>query len=153
MSLQTIAAELAIRNLVASFANSCNPPNYEAFSNLWVPDGQGAPALWTLTEPFPLTAAGVDPITDMLSDLLASREFFVQMVHSGVVDVDGDHATGRWIVQEVARGPGATYYNNYAIYEDVMVEIDGVWYFSERHYKYMFLDDSSFPGTSYPLTI
>jgi hypothetical protein len=151
--IQLLADELAIRNVVARFANVCSPPNYEMFAGLWVPDGQGAtPALWTLTEPFPMSASGIEGITNMVKNLLETREFFVQMVHSGVVDITGDRASGRWIVQEVARGPGETYYNNYAIYEDVYQKVDGKWYFAERHYKYMFLNDSSFSGKSFTLT-
>lgn len=151
--IQLIADELAIRNLVASFANFCSPPNYEKFAGLWVPDSQGtSAALWTLTRPFAMSATGVEKITNMVKNLLESREFFVQMVHSGVVDITGDRATGRWIVQEVARGPGETYYKNYAVYEDVMQKVDGKWYFAERHYKYLFLDDSSFLGKSFSLT-
>lgn len=147
MSLEKIASELAIRNLVAEFANSATPPDYDNLLTLWTPD-----AHWTLSTPFAMEANGLEEIEKMSKDLLDPREFFVQFVHSGTVDVDGDNAKGNWILQEVARGPGETYYNNYAIYEDVYKQVNGKWLFAERHYKYIFLDDTSFPGESFPIT-
>ncbi|RVX71218.1 hypothetical protein B0A52_04792 [Exophiala mesophila] len=147
---EVVADELAIRSLVARFANSCSPPDYDAFAKLWVPEQTGK-AIWTLTKPFEMSATGVDEISKMLDRLLSTREFFVQLVHSGVVEVDGGNATGRWILREVARGPGETYYNNFAIYEDRYVKSEGKWYFERRDYKYMFLDSSPFQGDSFPL--
>lgn len=147
INIENIASELAIRNLVARFANSATPPNYDGIASVWTPD-----AVWSLSAPFQMEAHGVDEISAMARDLLEPREFFVQFVHSGEVEVDGDSGTGSWILQEVARGPGETYYNNYALYEDVYERIDGKWYFAERHYKYVFLDDTEFPGESFPVT-
>ena len=111
----------------------------------------GLHALVILSVPFAMSASGAKDITNMLRTLLATREFFVQMVHSGVIELDGDCATGRWINQEVARGPGETYYNNFAIYEDVMQRVDGKWYFARRDYKYMFLNSAPFEGKSFAL--
>ena len=149
--IQRIQDEQAIRKLVARFANSFSPPNYDAFSKLWVPGGEGQQPVWTLNEPFTMSASGIDEIMDMLVKLLKPRDFFVQLVHSGMIEIDGDHATGRWILREVAKGPGETYYNNFAIYEDVMKKVEGSWYFARRDYKYMFMDTSSFEGQVFSL--
>lgn len=147
--IQRIADELSIRDLVARFANACNPPNSEAFAKLWVPDAVKPPT-WTLSEPFAMSETGVDKIVDMLEKLLKPWDFFVQLVHSGVVDIDGDRATGRFIMREVAKGPNETYYNNFAIYEDEFCKVDGRWYFARRDYKYMFLDSGAFGGNACP---
>lgn len=149
--IQRIEDERAIRDLVSRFANSCSPPNYDAFSKLWAPGREGQQPVWTLTEPFPMSASGIDEIMGMLVRLLKPRNFFVQLVHSGVIEIDGDRASGRWIMREVAKGPGETYYNNFAIYEDEMEKTGGNWYFTRRDYKYMFLDSSSFEGRVFPL--
>ena len=149
--IQSIADELEIRTLVARFADSCTPPNYENFSKLWLPDSENK-AVWSLSAPFVMSATGVDDIMAMLDKLLGPREFFVQLVHSGVVTLEGDSATGRWILREIARGPGETYYNNFAVYDDEYRKADGKWYFSKRHYNYVFLDDSTFQGTSFNIT-
>lgn len=148
MTIDAVVSELAIRNLVSEFALITFTPDFEnVFRSLWAPDGY-----WTLTEPFPNEAQGIDELVDLAITLGSGWEFFVQFVHSGVVKVDGDHATGTWILQEVARG-GDRYYDNYALYEDVYVQLDGKWVFSERHYNYIFLDESPFPGESFPVTI
>jgi hypothetical protein len=142
---QRIADELSIRDLVARFANACSPPNYDAFATLWLPGDQNNPQ-WTLSDPYAMSATGIGEIVAMLRRLLATRDFFVQLVHSGVVEIDGDRATGRWIMREVAKGPGETYYNNFAIYDDEFNKVNGKWYFARRSYTYMFLDSSSFGG-------
>ncbi|KAK4946776.1 hypothetical protein LTR10_014278 [Elasticomyces elasticus] len=149
--VQSIADERSIRNLVARFANATAPVNYDAFAQLWLPSEE-IQATWSLSEPFAMSASGVTDIVAMLDKLLAERDFFVQMVHSGVVTLDGDRATGRWICHEVAKGPGETYYNNYAVYEDWYRKLDEKWYFARRDYKYMFLDSTPFNGSSCPLS-
>ncbi|KAJ9603795.1 hypothetical protein H2200_011981 [Cladophialophora chaetospira] len=147
--LQRLADELEIRSLVARFANACNPPNLEAFGKLWVPDTHQK-GEWSLSEPFTTSATGVDDIVTLLDKLLQPWDFFVQLVHSGVVDIDGDEATGRFIMHEVAKGPNETYYNNFAIYEDKYCKVDGKWFFAKRHYNYMFLDSGPFGGNVCP---
>lgn len=146
MTLDAVTSELAIRNLVSDFALASWKADFLGdFSKLWAEDGQ-----WTLSAPFANEANGIDEILDLATKLGGGWEFFVQFVHSGVVKVDGDHATGRWVLQEVARSSDNNY-NNYALYEDVYVEIDGKWYFSERHYQYIWLDDSTIPGQAFPV--
>lgn len=144
--IQRIADELSIRDLVARFANGCSPPDYEGFRKLWTPD-PNTEAIWSLSEPFVMSSTGRDDIVAMLRKLLEMWDFFVQLVHSGVVEIDGDQATGRWILREVAKGPNETYYNNFAIYEDKYHRFEGKWYFTRRDYTYMFLDSGPFNGS------
>ncbi|ETN37505.1 uncharacterized protein HMPREF1541_07127 [Cyphellophora europaea CBS 101466] len=143
--VQRLIDERDIRDLVARFANACSPPNPEAFARLWLPNAVNHP-VWTLSEPFATIATGNADIVALLLKLLAPWDFFVQLVHSGVVDINGHRATGRFIIREVAKGPDETYYNNFAIYEDEYLKIDGTWYFGRRDYKYMFLDSGPFAG-------
>lgn len=143
MSLTNIASELAIRNLVGQFALSTLKPTID-FAGLWAPNAQ-----WTLTKPFQNEANGINEILALAGKLGEGWEFFVQFVHSGVVNVNGKNANGTWILQEVARGDRN--YNNYAIYEDEYVQVSGKWLFKERHYKYVFLDESPIPGEAFPL--
>lgn len=149
--IQHLADESSIRDLVARFANACSPPDSAAFAQLWIPDTHSAP-VWTLSEPFAMSETGVDRIVGMLEKLLAPWDFFVQLVHSGVVEIEanGAVAAGRFIVREVAKGPNDTYYNNFAVYEDRYAKLDGRWYFARRDYKYMFLDSGPFGGNVCP---
>jgi hypothetical protein len=147
--IQRIADEMSIRDLVARFANCCSPPDLKAFEKLWT-DADGVEPVWTLTEPFAMTETGTANIVAMMDKLLKNWDFFAQLVHSGVVEVDGDKASGRFILREVAKGPNETYYNNFGIYEDQYRKVDGKWFFTKRDYNYMFLDSGAFPGQVCP---
>ena len=153
--LRRISDELAIRNLVAQFANACSPHDLDKFAGLWVPDEDCSPAdraTWTLSEPFAMSKTGVADVLAMHKSLAEPWDFFVQLVHSGVVDIgdDGHTAQGRFILREVAKGPKETYYNNFAIYEDAYVKVRGKWFFKRRAYNYMFLDSGPFKGDICP---
>lgn len=94
---------------------------------------------------------GMEEIMALLSKLRDPKVFFVEFVHSGQVAVNGDHATARWIIREVGKGPGETYYNTYGIFSDAMEKVDGKWLFVERAFHYMYLDSSPFTGDGYVL--
>jgi hypothetical protein len=89
----------------------------------------------------------------MLRSLRKGREFFVQFVHSGVISLNRDTATARWVMHEVSKGPGNVYYNNYAIYIDSMQKTEGQWQFVQRDYHYMWLDTEAFPGNDFSLPV
>ena len=74
----------------------------------------------------------------------------MQFVHSGVIVVKGDHATARWLVEEVAKG-GDKYYHNYGVFSDVIEKVDGKWLFAERSFHYVYLDFSPFTGNAHTL--
>ena len=76
---------------------------------------------------------------------------FMQMTHSGVVTIDGDRATARFVERERGQGDG-TYYDNLAVYDDVLVREPAGWRFLERHYRYRFLDQTPFEGDAFPVT-
>ena len=144
--LQILEDESAIRSLVAKFADAGIFANYEEFKTLWAPNGK-----WTIHKPFFASAEGIQKIDEMLHFLEAGKEFFVQFVHSGVIKLNGDKATARWVMREASRGPGETYYNNYAVYIDSLQKIDGNWLFVQRDYHYMWLDTGPFPGDVFAL--
>ncbi len=75
--------------------------------------------------------------------------FFTQLVPTGVISIDGDHAEARWPVREVAQGPGETFYDNLAMYFDSFARVDGEWKFTRRSYKYMWLNTEPFAGTAF----
>ena len=138
--------EAAIRNLAARFADACMVADFETFKILWAPGGQ-----WTIHEPFLMTAEGIESIDNMVRTLRKGRGFFVQFVHSGVISINGDTATVRWIMQEASKGPEEHYYHNYAVYMDNIVKTDGEWRFLSRDYHYMWLNTEAFPGNVFAL--
>lgn len=137
-TLARLADEAAIRTLTAQFADRAMRRDVPGFEALWTEDG-----VWSIGQPLPGRAEGRVAIGAMLKGLTDRLSFFVQMVHSGVVHLDGDAASARWVVQEVGRLTDGTPYNNYAFYEDVLVRTEGGWRFRSRTYDYLWLDQDS----------
>ena len=79
------------------------------------------------------------------------KAFFVQFVHSGIIKVDGNKASARWIMQEAAEGPAEFYYDNYAVYMDTLEKHGDQWFFASRDYHYMWLNTHPFPGDVFDL--
>lgn len=145
--VQRLTDEAEVRALAAAFSDACNRGDVADFRKLWTDD-----AVWEIGDPLPAQAVGIAAIAQMLEGLLAAWEFFVQMTHSGVVTIDGDHARARWTVQETARGRGGDRcYNNFALYEDEMVRTQAGWRFTRRKYDYIYLDDAELHGKSFRL--
>jgi uncharacterized protein (TIGR02246 family) len=130
-----VADELAIRALAYAFADAVNRRDAAAFESLWDENG-----VWEIGAPLHSIANGPTNIAAHMIELAEPLEFFVQLVHSGVVAIDGDQATARWLVQEIGRTRNNGPYNNHAFYEDELVKRDGAWRFARRSYRYIWLD-------------
>ncbi len=153
--LRLVEDELAIRHLTARFSDCVNERDFEGFTDLWA-----ARATWEIGPPLQSRAAGVDAIVDMLRRLLKPQTGFMQMTHSGVVKIDGDRATARFIEREHGFGRAAaadsadSFYENLAVYNDELIrEIDGKWRFARRSYVYRYLDTSRFGGQVFGLSV
>ena len=143
--IQKLEDEAAIRGLAATFADAATRDDMDLLASVWKKDG-----VFTIGTPLKNVCNGVKEIVTLISKLRSDKEFFVQFVHSGVIDVKGDHATARWIMREVGKG-GEKYYHNYGIFSDAMKKVDGKWLFTERAWHFVYLDFSAFTGTGYTL--
>jgi hypothetical protein len=144
--VQYLEDEAAIRSLTARFSDSVVVGDFDKFKSFWSPDGK-----WTIHDPFFASATGVLKIDTLLRNLRKEREFFVQFVHSGVIDINGDKAIARWMMREVAKGPAQFYYDNYAIYVDLLDKANGQWRFIQRDYFYIWLNTRPFLGDAVAL--
>ena len=144
--LQAVEDELSIRNLVARYSDAVNQRDLVAFRQLWTGD-----AVWEIGAPLQASAHGIDEIVALLSRLLQAEKYFMQMTHSGVIEIKGDRATARFVERERGRGE-STYYDSLAVYEDVLVREGEGWRFVKRSYQYRFLDQSPFGGEAFPVT-
>jgi uncharacterized protein (TIGR02246 family) len=147
VTVERLAIDAEIRDLAARFSDAVNRGDVDAFGALFVDDG-----VWEIGEPFPRRAAGRGNVVAMLRSLSAPWDFFFQMTHSGVIDVNPDRqtATARWQVQEIARSPdGSQSYDNVAIYYDRLARTDdGSWRFAERRYDYVWVSSADLGGRS-----
>lgn len=144
--LRAVEDRLEIQALAARFSDAVNERDVTAFAQLWA---SGHP-VWEIGPPLQSRAEGMDEIIAMLRRLLQSERYFMQMTHSGVVTIDGDRATARFVERERGRGE-KTYYDNLAVYDDVLVRQHTGWGFLERHYRYRFLDQAPFEGDAFPV--
>ena len=145
--LRAVEDRLEIQVLAARFSDAVNQRDVTAFAQLWASDHP----IWEIGPPLPSRAEGKDAIIAMLKDLFQIERYFMQLTHSGVITIDGDRATARFVVRERGKGDG-TYYDNLAVYNDVLVREPAGWRFLERHYQYRFLDQTPFAGDAFPVT-
>jgi hypothetical protein len=142
--LQHLEDEAAIRDLTARFADADTRGDHETLTSLWKPDG-----VFMIGEPNAVTCNGIDEIDALIRKLRDGKDFFVQFVHSGLVQLDGNTASARWLVREAGMGPGKsgkTYYNNFGFFIDELEKVDGKWLFKTRTYPYLYLDTDPFTG-------
>ena len=145
--IRTIEDRLEIQALAARFSDAVNERDLTAFAQLWASDHP----VWEIGPPLPSRAESKDAIIAMLKGLYQIQRYFMQMTHSGVITINGDSATARFAVRERGKGDG-TYYDNLAVYDDVLVREPGGWRFLERHYHYRFLDQTPFAGDAFQAT-
>ena len=135
-----IAEELAIRELVARYADAVNRYDEDLWQSTWAESG-----VWSLPA---LTVEGRDSVVDLWRTAMASFEFALQLVYQGTVTIDADIATGRWYLTETLRPQGADAdRTTIGTYEDEYVKQDGSWLFSRR--KYHVLYESAQPKGSF----
>jgi ketosteroid isomerase-like protein len=145
--LRAVEDRLEIQALAARFSDAVNERDVTAFAQLWASDRP----IWEIGPPLQSRAEGIDEIIALFQRLLQIERYFMQMTHSGVVTIDGDRATARFVERERGRGE-TTYYENLAVYDDVLVKEPAGWRFLERHYRYRFLDQTPFGGDALPVT-
>ena len=113
--LRAVEDRLEIQALAARFSDAVNERDVQAFTQLWASDRP----VWEIGPPLQSRAQGIDEIIAMLRRLLQIERYFMQITHSGVLTIDGDRATARFVERERGRGDG-TYYDNLAVYDDVL---------------------------------
>jgi SnoaL-like domain len=96
----------------------------------------------------PVELVGRQEILDGAERLQAEWEFFVQTTHAGVIKLDGDTATGRAYIHELARTLDGRQGLNYAVYHDRYWRTEEGWKFTERVYEVRYLDPTPLAGPS-----
>jgi len=92
--LQHLEDEAAIRDLAAQFADAATRAHYKPSDLFSPPD-----AVFTIGEPFAVTCKGIDEIVALIHKLRDGKDFFVEFVHSGLIQLDGNTASARWLLR------------------------------------------------------
>ena len=147
MSDSSIADELAIRALVARYAEAVSSRNKEEWAATWTDDGA-----WNVMG---MSSQGREDTVALWEKLMGGLEFVVQLANSGTVTVDGDTATGRWQVSEHGKFHGGAAMFTLGFYKDECVRENGEWRFKTRsfHPLYMGPPDLSAPHHPFPADV
>ncbi len=143
---QSVADELAIRHLVAAYADAVNRRDEALWASTWAEQ-----SVWDLRGN---KFEGRGAIVEMWRGAMASFEFVVQLVYQGTLEIGEDTATGRWNLCEHLRPQNADNgLFNIGSYADEYVKIDGQWLFSCRSYHVLYSDEGrgDMSGTAIPL--
>jgi ketosteroid isomerase-like protein/L-lactate utilization protein LutC len=140
--LQAIADRVEIEALRGEFTDAAMMRDRARLASLFTPDG-------ALRMPnIPAELVGREEIRAGGERLQAQWDFFVQTTHPGTIELDGDTATGRAYIQELARTRDGRQGLNYAIYHDRYQRTPDGWRFTERVYEVRYLDPTPLAGSA-----
>ena len=143
LTSESVIDELAIRELAARFSDAVNRRDGAQIAELFIPEGR-----WNV--PGVPETVGHAAIESAFGALVGQFPFLVQLLHSGVVELDGERATARWYLSEHARGAdgGGSLFVGY--YEDELVRSAGEWRFQVRTFHFLYRGRDELPGRPYP---
>ncbi|MGW0188666.1 LUD domain-containing protein [Streptomyces sp. NPDC003362] len=137
-----IADRVEIDTLRAEFTDAVMMRDCARLAELFTPDG-------VLRMPdIPVELVGREEIVTGRERLQSQWDFFVQNSHPGTIRIDGDTATGRTYMQEVARLLDGRSGANFAVYHDTYRRTPEGWRFAERVYEVRYLDTTLLAGSA-----
>ncbi|MGY0021911.1 LUD domain-containing protein [Streptomyces sp. cg35] len=139
---QAVADRVEIEALRGEFTDAAMMRDRPRLASLFTPDG-------VLRMPdIPVEQIGREEIRAGGERLQSQWDFFVQTTHPGSIVLDGDTATGRAYIHELARTLDGRQGLNYAVYHDRYRRTAEGWRFAERVYEVRYLDTSPLAGTA-----
>ncbi|GHF65750.1 hypothetical protein GCM10010218_54130 [Streptomyces mashuensis] len=139
---QETADRVAIEALRSEFTDAVMMRDRARLAALFTPDG-------VLRMPdVPAEFVGREEIRTGGERLQRQWDFFVQNSHPGTIRIDGDTATGRTYVQEIARLLDGRSGQNFAIYHDTYRRTTEGWRFAERVYEVRYVDTTPLAGSA-----
>lgn len=141
-SLQLVKDELEIRGLAEKFSDAANRKDGAAFQALWAKE-----AVWKIGAPINMEFKGQENMGTSVTHMLGLWDFFVQLSGPGVVTINGDKATARFYVNEIARKTDDKSGNyNLSMYNDELIKENGKWVFSKRTYNTIYQEAPDYKG-------
>jgi ketosteroid isomerase-like protein len=139
---QAIADRVEIEALRGEFTDAAMMRDRSRLASLFTPDA-------VLRMPnVPVEFVGREAIRAGGERLQAQWDIFVQTTHPGVIQIDGDTATGRAYIQELVRTRNGIEGVNFAIYHDRYRRTPEGWRFTERVYEVRYVDTTPLAGSA-----
>jgi ketosteroid isomerase-like protein len=142
--LQAIADRVEIEALRGEFTDAAMMCDYDRVASLFTPDG-------ALRMPHAsIELEGREEMRAFGGRRDTLVELFVQTTHPGVIQLDGDAASGRAYLSELIHLRDGSSHQNYAIYHDRYQRTPDGWKFTERVYEIRYLDTTPLAGSAPP---
>ena len=124
------------------FTDALMMRNYNRFASLFTQDGA-----WRI--PY-INAEFVsrEEIRAGIERMQGLWEYFVQTVHPGLIQLEGDTAVGRAYVSEFGHMRNGRSELNYSVYHDRYQRTADGWKFAERVYEVRYLDTTPLAGSA-----
>ena len=141
--MNPVEDELALRNLMARYADAVNRVDAEAWIATWAEDG-----IWNLLGN---PVSGKDNILGLWQQMMGSFEFALMLPSSCLFEVDGETANGHWYLHEYTRDPQGNAITVPSRYQDTYVKQNGQWLYKSRDYGFIYNGAADLSGTYTPL--
>jgi hypothetical protein len=142
MSESRVADELAIRSLVAQYAEAVSAYDEELWASTWTEKGQ-----WLVMGRSP---TGRKELVETWHELMGGLDFVVQQANSGRILLDGDRAEGRWQIVEYGKMKGGGALINIGFYRDECVRVGDEWRFAKRSFSPLYVGPPDLSGPTIP---
>ena len=139
---QAIADRVEIEALRSEFTDAVMMNDHDRLASLFTPDGA------VRIPPGDIEAVGREQIRALGERRQALMEYFVQTGHPGTIQVDGDTATGRAYLSELAHGRDGSSHLNYFAYHDRYQRTGDGWKFTERVAEFRYVDTTPLTGSA-----
>ena len=131
-----VASELEIRGLVARYADAVSRRDEGAFGETFATDGE-----WQILGN---GAEGREKVVALWKSLMENFPFVVQLVTGGIIEVDGERATGTWYITEHNRLAKGGAILAIGVYKDDYVREGGRWCFARRRFAPLYMGPPDF---------
>jgi len=140
--LQALADRVEIEALRGEFTDAVMMRDYHRAASLFTPEG-----VWRMPK-IPAELAGQEEIRAWGDRVPALVDYLVQTTHQGMIQLEGDTASGRAYICELIHLRDGSSELNYAIYHDRYQRTGDGWKFTERVYEVRYLDTTPLTGTA-----
>jgi ketosteroid isomerase-like protein len=141
-NMQAIIDRIEIEALRGEFTDAVMMRDNDRLASLFTEDGA------VRMPHINVEAVGPEALRAAVERLQGKWKFFVQNTHPGSIRVDGDTASGRAYISELACLADGTSGLNYAIYHDRYRRTPEGWKFTERVYEIRYADMTPLAGSA-----
>ena len=140
--LQAIADRFEIEALRGEFTDALMMRDYDRFASLFTQDGA-----WRIPY-INVELVGREAIRAGIERMQGLWDYFVQTVHPGTIQLEGDTAVGRAYISEFGRMRDGRSELNYSVYHDRYQRTPDGWKFAERVYEVEYIDTTPLAGSA-----